>query len=141
MKRLATAIALTAALAVPTVASAATIKQEGQIVKDDATSVKLRIKTNSSGKATKVAGFKAKNVRTNCDDGPTRISFTALQPVDIDNGKFKVRLSDDNGGILRLSGKVSGDAKSVTGKLKTNNFEGSGGQTCKTPKQKFKTEA
>lgn len=141
MRKIATAIALTAALAVPSVASAATIKQTGQIVKDDATSVKLRVKTNSSGHATKVGGFKAKNVKTRCDDGPTRISFTALQAVKIKHGQFKVRLSDNEGGVLRLSGKVSKDAKSVTGKLKTNSFKAENGQTCKTPKQKFKTEA
>ena len=106
MKKIVMAVVLTAALAVPSVASAKIIKQEGQIVGDNATNVKLRVKVNG-GEAKKVSGFRARGVRTRCESGPTRFKFTALDPVDVnDRNRFRARLSDGEGGVLRIAGKV-----------------------------------
>jgi hypothetical protein len=140
MKKIATLCAMGALLALPASALAKNIQQQGQIVHDDATSVKLRVKVHGSTPV-KVAGFKAKNVMVRCEDGPSRINFTALTPVDVDgdNG-FKVRLSDGHGGILRINGKVKNGGKATVGSLKTNDFH-SGKTTCKAPKQRFKTAA
>jgi hypothetical protein len=129
-----------AALVVPASAMANTIRQEGQIVRDDKTLVKLRVETKG-GDAVKVGGFKAKNVVVRCDDGPSRITFTALTPVKVDSDNhFKVRLSDGEGGILRISGKVKDNGHATVGNLKTNDFK-SGKQTCRAPKQRFKTHS
>lgn len=140
MRKIAILCAAAAVLVAPASAMAENIKQEGQIVGDKATSVKLRVKANN-GVATKVGGFKAKNVAVRCDNGPSRIDFTALTPVNVSSSNtFKVRLSDGAGGILRITGKVKNGGKATVGNLKTNDFE-SGDQTCKAPKQKFKTSA
>ena len=140
MKKIATLCAAGALLLLPASALASNIQQVGQIVHDDATSVKLRVKVNGNTPV-KVAGFKAKNVMVRCEDGPSRINFTALTPVNVDSDNgFKVRLSDGNGGILRINGKVKNDGKATVGSLKTNNFD-SGKTTCKAPKQRFKTSA
>ena len=140
MKKIATLCAAGALLLLPASALAKNIQQQGQIVHDDATSVKLRVKVNGKTPV-KVGGFKAKNVMVRCDDGPSRINFTALTPVKVDgdNG-FKVRLSDGNGGILRINGKVKNGGKATVGSLKTNTFD-SGKTTCKAPKQRFTTSA
>ena len=140
MKKTATLCATGAFLLAPASALAMNIQQQGQIVNDDATSVKLRVKV-SGGTPKKVGGFKAKNVMVRCDDGPSRIDFTALTPVNVkgDNG-FGVRLSDGHGGILRITGEVKAHGRATVGSLKTNDFK-SGKTTCKAPKQKFKTSA
>ena len=143
MRKIAILCASAAVLVAPSSALAKNIKHEGQIVGDKATSVKLRVKVNG-GKAKKVGGFKAKNVMVRCDKGPARINFTALTPVNVNSSNvFKVRLSDGDGGILRISGKVKKNGKATVGNLKTNNFKSetdSGKkQSCKAPKQKFKT--
>lgn len=138
MKKIAILVALAAILLLPASAQAKILKQEGTIVGDKTATVKLRVKVNG-GEAEKVGGFKAKNVLVRCDNGPSRISFTALTPVDVaSDNNFKVRLNDGNGGILRISGTVKNRGRATTGSLKTNDFE-SGTQTCKAPKQKFKT--
>lgn len=127
-------------LAAPATALGKTVRQTGFIKGDKAATVKLRVKV--AGKdPKKVAGFKAKNVEARCDKGPIRISLTALTPVKVDSDNdFKVRLSDGSGGILRISGTVKDDGRRTVGNLKTNDFE-SGSQTCKVPKQRFKTSA
>ena len=139
MKKLVSLIAAAAVLAVPATASAKTIRQSGGIVGDKPTKVTLQVKTQGKDPR-KVANFKARNVRTRCAGKPARIDFTVLGavPVNASNG-FKVRLSDGEGGILRISGKVKNNGKRVVGNLKTSAFESSNGQTCKTPKQRFKT--
>ena len=140
MKKIATLCAAGALLLLPSSAIAKSISQVGQIVNDDSTSVKLRVKVNGNTPK-KVGGFKAKNVKVRCEDGPSRINFTALTPVNVkSNHSFKVRLSDGNGGILRITGKVKNNGKATVGSLKTNTFK-SGKTTCKAPKQKFKTSA
>ena len=140
MKKFAIACTTAFALIAPASALADTIRHEGQIVGDDATEVKLRVEYDN-GRAEKVGGFKAKNVVVRCDDGPSRINFTALTPVNVNSDNaFKVRLSDGDGGILRIAGKVKNDGKATVGNLKTNDFQ-SNGQTCRAPKQKFKTSA
>lgn len=140
MKKIATLCAAGALLVMPASALAKNIKQEGQIVKDSATSVKLRVKVNGKTPV-KVAGFRAIGVKVRCEKGPRRTTFTALTPVKVNSHKtFKVRLSDGSGGILRIVGKVKNDGKATVGSLKTNAFE-SGKKTCKAPKQKFKTAA
>jgi hypothetical protein len=139
MKRLAISVLAVAVLAVPATASAKTIRQKGGIVGDQPAKVTLQVKLN--GKDPKaVANFKAKNIATRCNGQPARIDFFVLDAVPVkDNNGFKVRLTDGEGGILRISGKVKNDGKRVVGNLKTNAFDSSNGQTCKTPKQRFKT--
>ena len=139
MKKLVSLVAGVAVLAVPATASAKTVRQEGGIVGDQPSKVTLQVKLN--GKDPKsVANFKAKNVPTRCAGKPARIDFFVLDAVKVkDNNGFKVRLTDGEGGILRISGKVKNNGKRVVGSLKTNAFESSNGQTCKTPKQRFKT--
>lgn len=140
MKKIAIFCASAAILVLPANALAKSIQQRGQIVGDDATSVKLRVEVDN-GQAVKVGGFKANSVMVHCDDGPSRIDFKALTPVSVDSGNaFKVRLSDGNGGILRISGKVKDEGRATVGNLKTNDFD-SGNTTCHAPKQKFKTSA
>ena len=117
------------------------IKQEGQIVGDKATSVKLRVKVTGGQSPRRSAASRPKRRRSAATSGPDRIDFTALTPVNVNsNNTFKVRLSDGDGGILRISGKVKNGGKATVGNLKTNDFK-SGKQTCKAPKQKFKTSA
>lgn len=141
MKRIVTLAATVATLAAPAAAYGKTIQQEGFINGDKAATVKLRVEVNGNDPQ-KVGGFKAKNVRARCDGNEiVRISLTALTPVDVDrdNG-FKVRLSDGNGGVLRISGQVKDDGNATVGNLKTNDFK-SGSQTCRVSKQGFKTSA
>lgn len=140
MKRIAIVIALSAALVAPSVAGAATIKQEGRIVGDKATKVKLRVQTKG-GKPDKVAGFTAKNVRVRCENGPSRITFSALQPIKVEESKFKVKLSDGEGGVLRIQGKVKDRGRQTRGSLKSNEFEAENGKMCRAPKQRFRTAA
>ena len=140
MKKIATLAAAAVMLAVPATAFGKTISQTGFIKGDKAATIKLRVKVDGKDPQ-KVGGFKAKNVRARCDNGPIRISLTALTPVKVNrDNEFKVRLSDGSGGILRISGTVKDNGKRTVGNLKTNRFE-SGTQTCKVAKQKFKTSA
>ena len=140
MKKLATLVAATVALTLPAAAAAKNVKHEGFIVGDKAASIKLRVKA-SGGKATKVSGFRAKNVAARCDRDTVRIQLTALAPVKVKRDQsFKVRLGDGDGGILRISGKVKRDGRATVGNLKTNVFD-QGDLSCKVSKQKFKTSA
>ena len=40
---------------------------------------------------------------------------------------------------MKVQGKVKDNGNATKGSLKTNEFTGSNGATCKTPKQRFKT--
>ena len=139
MKKIAILTIVAGLLALAAVASAKSFKQSGQIVGDRVSSVKLRVTTGKSGPK-KVAGFKAKNVAVRCEKGPQRISLTALQPIDVArNNSFKVKLSDGEGGVLTIAGKVKNGGRATKGTVKTNTFKSSDGQKCKSPKQRFKT--
>jgi hypothetical protein len=126
------------ALAVPATAASGNLKQSGFIVGDKAATVKLRVKVRK-GDAVKVGGFKAQNVLAKCKDKDIRIALIALEPVPVQrDGDFKVRLSDGDGGILRISGTVLNDGKATKGTVKTNDFE-QGKDTCRVAKQRFRT--
>lgn len=115
------------------------IKQIGQIDGDSETKITLRVVID--GPSADVERFKARSILIQCDSGPSRIDFTALEPITIGpKGGFGVRLDSGDDGILRINGVVSDDDQSLTGSLKTNHFE-SNGQTCRSPKQTFSTSA
>lgn len=139
MRKLATVVAAAAVLALPASATAKTIRQEGGFVGDPTSRVSLQVQTKG-GDPRAVTDFKARNVQTRCQGKPSRIDFTVLSRVRVgDNNGFKVRLSDGDGGILRISGRVENNGRRVVGNLKTNEFKSSNGKLCKTPKQRFKT--
>ena len=141
MRKLATLCAAVGALALPASAAADTIKQNGEIVGDSETRVSLKVEYNGLGPIS-VNDFKAKNVFTRCDKKPSRLDFTALDPIDIkSDDTFKARLTDNEGGFLRIQGKVKNGGAAVVGNLKTNEIKSEDGSLCKTPKQKFKTSA
>jgi hypothetical protein len=141
LRKLVTLCAATALLALPATASAETIKQKGQIVGDDETRVSLKVEVNGLGPV-EVADFKAKNVFTRCDKKPSRLDFTALDPIQVkSDDTFKARLTDNDGGFLRIAGKVKNGGAATVGSLKTNEIKSEDGSICKTPKQKFKTSA
>jgi hypothetical protein len=136
-----TLCAATAVLAFPASAAAETIKHKGEIVGDSETRVSLKVEYNSLGPIS-VDDFKAKNVFTRCDKKPSRLDFTALDPIDVkSDNSFKARLTDNEGGFLRIQGKVKNGGETVVGNLKTNEIRSEDGSLCKTPKQKFKTFA
>ncbi len=140
MRKIATLTVAIAALALPAIALAENVKQTGFIVGDKSATVKLRVKVKG-GDPVKVAGFRAKNVVARCGKDTIRIQLTALSPTEVKrDGDFKVRLSDGNGGILRISGHVDDHGRSTSGNVKTNEFD-QGDRTCKVPKQGFKTSA
>lgn len=149
MKRSTTAaiaLAIVAALALAASASAAskTIKQTGQIVGDNATSVKLRVKVRD-GLPQKVSGFDAKNVLTRCEKPSGRINkrfqYSALDPIPVNgDDRFDAVLIDDSIGLkITIQGKVKNHGKAVSGTIKTNRFDLKKNETCKAPEQKFKT--
>jgi hypothetical protein len=95
------------------------------------------------GEPRKVAGFKARNVRVNCERGsrrfPRRITFTALTPIKVKrDNRFEVRLGDGDGGFLKIKGEVRNKGRATVGSLRTSEFK-SGKKTCQAPKQRFKT--
>ena len=139
LRKIAIICASAAALMAPASAMAGNvIRQEGQIVHDDATLVKLRVEMKA-GSPKKVSGFKAKNVHVNCDDGRNRITFTALTPIKVKgDDTFGVRLSDGEGGYLKIKGQVKDGGRATVGSLRSSEFK-SEGQTCQAPKQRFKT--
>jgi hypothetical protein len=148
MKRSTTAaiaLAIVASLAFAASAPAAskTIRQTGQIVGDNATSVKLRVKVES-GEAQKISGFKAKKVLTRCDKPSGRVNkrfeYSALDPIPVSGNRFDGVLTDDSIGLrISIKGKVKDKGKAVVGTIKTNRFDLKKNVTCKAPKQKFKT--
>lgn len=141
MKKLVTLIAALAALAVPSGAAAANVKQTGYIVGDKAAKVKLRVKV-AGGDAVKLAGFRAQNVSARCDkDATIRITLTVHTPIEIErDGDFKARISDGQGGMVRIAGQVKNRGHATAGTVKTNEFQ-QGKRTCKVPKLPFKTSA
>jgi len=141
LKKIATLCAAIGVLALPASASAETIKQKGEIVGDSETRVSLKVEVTGLGPV-EVADFKAKNVFTRCDKEPSRLDFTALDPIQVkSDDTFKARLTDNDGGFLRIAGKVKKGGAAVVGSLKTNEIQSENGSICKTPKQKFKTSA
>ena len=142
LRKIAIFAVLLAALALAAAAGAKTFKQSGQIVGDNVATVKLRVVTGKQGPK-KVAGFKAKSVSARCQGGAGRINLTALQPIKVSakTGSFRVLLvqSDGGGGKITIVGKVKKGGRATKGTVKTNTFETSEGQSCKVPKQKFKT--
>ena len=150
MKRTATAaIALVAAaslvLAGSAVAGSKTYRQTGQIVGDNGSKVKLRVKVKN-GDPQSIKGFKAKDVITRCDTKNgrkvKRYDYLSLDPITVQSdNEFNIVLTDSSIGLkITLAGKVKKHGKNVVGKIKTNRFE-DGGKVCKAPKQKFKTAA
>jgi hypothetical protein len=120
-------------------AGSKTIRQSGQVVGDKAATVQLRVRVKH-GVATKVAGFKAKNVFTRCDGKVIRFKYTALDPIPVTNNEFKITLVGGDA-VMKVQGKVKSHGNATKGSLKTNRFTGSNGATCKTPKQRFKTSS
>ena len=127
-----------AALALPALADAKTIRHSGSVTGDPETEISYRVKTKN-GKPRKVAGFEARGIVTKCDGEPTRFNFTVFVPISVNKrGNYGVRLPGDDGAILRLSGSVTKNGKAGTGNIKSNDFN-EGGMSCKVPKQHFKT--
>lgn len=140
MKKLAILIVMFAALAAPAAAAAKNVKQTGNVVGDKVATVKLRVKVEH-GKALKVAGFRAQNVAARCGKDVIRITLTVHSPIEVEgNGDFKGRISDGEGGMVRISGQVKDRGRATSGSVKTNEFQ-QGNRTCKVPKQRFKTSA
>ena len=69
-----------------------------------------------------------------------RFTYLALDPIPVDSsGDFDAVLTDDSIGLrISLKGEVKRHGKAVVGTIKTNKFKVKK-QTCKAPKQKFKT--
>lgn len=138
MKKIAIGAVTAAALLAPASALAKNFPQTGFVKGDRAATVKLRVAVDN-GHPTKIAGFRALNVQARCGKDRVRITLRAVTPIDVaDDHTFKARLADDEGGVLRLAGKVKDGGKRVKGTLKTNEFE-SGKKTCQVPKQAWKT--
>ena len=136
-------IAASLAFAGTAAAGSKTIKQTGQIVGDQATFVKLRVKV-SGGDPQKISGFSAKNVLTRCDGKKGRVnkrfSYSALDPISVDSSNgFNAILTDDSIGLkISLQGKVKRQGKAVKGTIKTNRFDLKN-KVCKVPGQSFNT--
>jgi opacity protein-like surface antigen len=142
LKKLSTAALAMAALAAPASASADNIRQKGGIVGDDKAKISLKVETRDDGSPKAIVDYAAENIATRCEGKSSRIDFTVLDPVPVkDDGGFKVRLRNGEGGVLRISGKVEKGNERVVGNLKSNEFETSTGDTCKTPKQRWNTSA
>jgi hypothetical protein len=143
MKRTATAtIALVAALALllpgGALAASKTYRQSGHVVGDKGSKIKLRVKVKS-GEPQQIKGFKAKNVITRCDDAIKRIDYQSLSAIPLHDGAFNITLTDSSINLkIKLKGNVKRHGKAVKGKISTNRFK-AGKDTCKAPKQKFKT--
>ena len=137
------AIVASLAIAGSALAGTKTYKQTGQIVGDNATFVKLRVKV-SSGDPQKISGFKAKNVLTRCDAKNGRVNkrfqYSALDPISVNSmDQFDAVLTDKSIGLkITLQGEVKKRGKAVTGKIKTNRFDLKN-KVCRVPSQKFKT--
>ncbi len=127
-------------LVAPSAALGKTIRQEGFVKSDKAATVSLRVKV-SGGEPRRIVGFRAENVMGNCDGGAEiRVGLLrALVPIKVRrSSEFKVRLANDKGEIIRISGKVKKRGRAVTGNLKTSDFSDAG-EVCRVPKQKFST--
>jgi hypothetical protein len=140
MKKIAILAGTAALLVAPATAEAKSYKQAGFVTGDKAAPVKLRVAVHH-GHPVKVAGFRAMNVRARCEKGPVRITLRAVTPIPVEgDNDFKARLRDDSGGVLRITGTVKDGGRATVGNLKTNSFT-SGKQSCKVPKQGFKTSS
>ena len=148
MKRITTAaiallVVASLAFAGSALAGSKTFRQTGQIVGDNATFVKLRVKV-AGGSPTKISGFAAKNVLTRCEGKKKsvkkRFTYSALDPIPVNSAdQFDAVLTDDSIGLkIRLKGEVNRHGRSVTGRIRTNRFSLKD-KLCKVPGQKFKT--
>ena len=148
MKRTATAaialaLAASLVLAGSAVAGSKTYRQTGQIVGDNGSSVKLRVKVKT-GDPQAIKGFKAKNVITRCDTKNgrkvKRFDYLSLDPITVQSdNEFDIVLKDSSIGLkITLDGEVKKHGKKVVGEIKTNRFE-DGSKVCKVPEQEFKT--
>ena len=139
---IAVAVAVSLALAGTAMAGSTWIRQTGQIVGDSATSVKLRVKVKN-GQPEKISGFVASDVLTRCGAkrNPRRFQYSALNPIPVHaDDSFNTVLLDDSIGLrISLVGVVKRHGAAVVGTIKTNRFEPGKNQTCKVPKQRFKT--
>lgn len=136
------AVAVSLALAGTAMAGSTWIRQTGQIVGDSATSVKLRVKVRND-QPEKISGFVASDVLTRCGPKrkPRRFQYSALNPIPVHaDDSFNIALMDDSIGLrISLEGVVKKHGGAVVGTIKTNRFEPGKNQTCKVPKQRFKT--
>jgi hypothetical protein len=138
MKRIAILGAVAVGLMAPASAQAKNFQQKGFVKGDRAATVKLRVAVEN-GHPTKVAGFRAINVRARCGKDRVRITLRAVTPIRVkDDHTFKARLADDEGGVLHITGKVKDGGRKTKGRLWTNEFE-SGKKTCRVPQQRWKT--
>jgi hypothetical protein len=82
----------------------------------------------------------ATNLFLRCGGDLYRISSVEqLQPAKVSRkGVFRERLKNPDGSVLRISGKVRGGGKKVTGNVKSNQLPSSVGP-CQVSKQAFKT--
>lgn len=139
---IAVAVAVSLALAGTAMAGSTWIRQTGQIVGDSATSVKLRVKVRND-QPQKISGFVASDVLTRCGAKrkPRRFQYSALNPIPVHaDDSFNIALMDDSIGLrISLEGVVKKHGGAVVGTIKTNRFEPGKNQTCKVPKQRFKT--
>jgi hypothetical protein len=140
LKRIAAIGIAAAALLAPASALAKNFQQTGSIKGDRVAVVKLRVAV-ANGHPTKIAGFRALNVQARCGKDDVRITLRAVTPIRVrDDHTFKARLADDEGGVLRLAGKVKDGGRKAKGHLSTNEFK-SGSKKCQVPKQRWRTSA
>jgi hypothetical protein len=139
MKRKIAVLAATAAgLALPATAQAKNFQQTGYIKGDRDAVVKLRVGLEN-GQPAKIAGFRALHVRATCGRDKVRITLRAVTTIHVRRDHtFKARLSDDNGGVLRIAGKVRDGGRKAKGHLSTNEFK-SGSKKCHVPRQRWRT--
>jgi hypothetical protein len=124
LKRIAALAAATAALLAPASALAKNFQQTGTVKGDQVAVVKLRV---------------ALNVQARCGKKDVRITLRAVTPIRVrDDDTFKARLADDEGGVLRLAGKVRKGGRKAKGRLSTNEFK-SGSKKCQVPRQRWRT--
>jgi hypothetical protein len=138
LKTIAALAAATAALLAPASALAKNFQQTGTVKGDQVAVVKLRVALKN-GHPAKIAGFRALNVQARCGKKDVRITLRAVTPIRVrDDDTFKARLADDEGGLLRLAGKVRKGGRKAKGHLSTNEFK-SGSKKCQVPRQRWRT--
>lgn len=117
-----------------------TFRHTGNVKNDPAASIKLRV-TKKGDKYLKVSGFRANNVFSRCNGTNSRIDLRVLDPLRVKGSRFDVKLTDGEGGVLRLAGKIKRGGRETEGNLSTSNFESEDGQLCNTPRQPFVTRS
>lgn len=145
MKKIAATAALTFCLALPASAAARTFTHEGRIVDDPETRVTLDVRVRG-GHPRRVTDVKARRVLAICGKRRQRerITFTLLDPLRVGrDNTFGRRLSDGEGGVLTIRGRVRRHGRATVGSIETNRFRShsgsSKGQLCRVPRQRFRT--